>query len=220
MRRSQELAPGEFYHVYNRGTDKREVFLRLTDYERFVSLLYLSNSTRHVVCNRRNTTIADIFNKHRDETLVDICAYCLMPNHFHILIKEKEEAGMSKFMHKLTTSYAMYFNKKYDRTGTLFEGRYKTQHVNTDIYLKYLLSYIHLNPLKIIEPLWKEKGVENREVCREFLEAYTYSSFLDYMDIKRPENAILNKNALPEYFASVNDFQKEMYEWFDLKEEV
>ena len=86
----------------------------------------------------------------RGETLVDIGIYCLVPNHFHLLIKEKTENGISEFVKKVATGYSMYFNKKYERTGSLFEGPFKAKRIDTDEYLKYIFSYIHLNRKQII----------------------------------------------------------------------
>ena len=88
----------------------------------------------------------------RKETLVDIGAYCLMPNHFHLLIRETAEGNISRFMLKLQTGYPMYFNKKYQRTGALFEGKFKAKHITNDNHLKYLFAYLHLNPVKITDP--------------------------------------------------------------------
>ena len=103
-----------------------------------------------------------------------------MPNHFHILAQEIKEGGMSKFMQKVMTGYTMFFNKKYERTGSLFESSFKSIHVNNDNHLRYLLAYIHLNPIKIIEPTWKEKGISNKSKAKEFLKQYRHSSFSDY----------------------------------------
>src|SRR5690606_36166474 len=109
----------------------------------------------------RKKTQNSVFDFDRGKTLVEIGAYCLMPNHFHILLKSKEDDGISKFMNKLGTSYSMYFNRRYERTGILFQGRYKAKHVESDEYLKYLFSYSHLNPIKIIDPSWKDRGLKD-----------------------------------------------------------
>ncbi|OGJ11058.1 hypothetical protein A2467_03325, partial [Candidatus Nomurabacteria bacterium RIFOXYC2_FULL_36_8] len=148
--RRTPLVRGEYYHIYNRGVEKREIFLDKEDYFHFLKLLYICNSNKSITL--RN--ISDNFD--RGETIVDIGAYCIMPNHFHVLCYEKIENGISTFMKKLSTAYAMYFNKKYIRTGILFQGRFKSEHANTDGYLKYLYAYIHLNPAKLKNPKWKE----------------------------------------------------------------
>ena len=125
-----------------------------------------------------------------------------MPNHFHILAKEVIEGGISKFMSKLSTGYSMYFNRKYKRSGSLFEGRFKIIHANRDEYLKYLFVYIHLNPIKLIDPSWKEKGIKDMLKVEKYLASYKYSSYLDYNGVSRLENGLLDINSFPEYFCS------------------
>lgn len=136
-----------------------------------------------------------------------------MPNHFHLLVQEKIEGGTSLFMQKLSTGYTMYFNRRYERTGSLFQGTFKMTHSEDDRYLKYLISYVHLNPIKIIEPSWKETGIANRKAAEKFLNDYSYSSFLDYTGTKRFENAIVDTQALPKYFDSPVDFKNSVSEW-------
>mgnify|MGYP001608292543 CR=1 FL=1 len=218
MSRTTIFAPNEFYHIYNRGTDKRTVFSGKTDHERFLTLLYLCNSKDDVqLFNQPKTTFAERLSLERSDLLVDIGAYCLMPNHFHLLIGEKEENGISRFMQKLTTGYTMFFNKKNERTGALFQGRFKATHAKEDHYLKYLISYIHLNPIKIIDPKWKENGIKNRKQAENFLEQYRYSSYLDYCRNGRLEEKIINKTVLPKYFDSLNDFQTTTKLWLEHK---
>lgn len=147
-------------------------------------------------------------------TLVDIGAYCLMPNHFHLLVRCKSEKGISNLMQRLKTAYTMYFNKRYERVGALFQGAFKAEHANSDEYLKYLFSYIHLNPVKLIDPLWKENGIEDIEKAQSFLNNYTYSSYLDYSsDFNRKVSVLLDKGAFPEYFFSKEDFLSTIKEW-------
>jgi REP element-mobilizing transposase RayT len=154
----------------------------------------------------------------RGETLVDIGAYCLMSNHFHLLLHEKTENGISIFMAKLLTAYSMYFNKRHVRTGALFEGRFLAKHADKDDYLQYLFSYIHLNPVKIIEPTWKVDGILNMKKTKQYLDDYFYSSYRDYMGEKREENLILNKNAFPEYFENFKEFEQYIDAWLTYNE--
>lgn len=205
----------EFYHVYNRGTDKRKIFLAKGDYARFVALLYLCNQARRIELTKSG--IADAFNVVRDEQLVSIVAYCLMPNHFHLLLREKAEGGISLFMQKLTTAYTMYFNRKYGRSGGLFESTFKARHASEDTYLKYLIAYIHLNPVKLIDHKWKENGIQDPVRAEEYLDNYRYSSYLDYSGKIRSENKIINTRALPEYFESPKDFKASVTEWLNYK---
>jgi|SRR3989344_112788 len=219
MTRSIILAPGEFYHIYNRGTDKRKVFLNPADYKRFIALLYLCNSTDPVRMDMRRKFLNQIFKTKRSETLVDIGSYCLMPNHFHLLIREKNENGISLFMQKLTTAYTMYFNKKYERNGSLFQGTFKVRHIDTDNYLKYLFAYIHLNPIKLIEPRWKEKKIGNITKARKFMENYLYSSYSEYIGLDREQKAILTIETFPKYFKDGNDFRNTLESWLNFEPE-
>ncbi len=220
--RKISFVPGEFYHLYNRGTDKRIIFTCYNDFNRFVVLLYLCNSDKSVDIDgklREGRTFPELLGVDRGEQLVDIVAYCLMPNHFHLLIHERNENGISMFMKKLSTAYSMYFNNKYDRSGALFEGRFKAKHVDNDNYLKYLLSYIHLNPVKLIDLKWKENGITDKIKAKDFLNEYKYSSYMDYVGIKRKEKAILNISSLPEYFETHKEFEGFVDEWLTFNEE-
>jgi len=218
MSRNITIAPGEFYHLYNRGTEKRNIFSTQRDYDRFVSMLYISNGSTPVHLQIQGLTLNELFSVERGEPLVDIGAYCLMPNHFHLLVRENKEGGVGKFMQKLTTGYTMYFNKRHERTGSLFQGTYKSTHADEDRYLSYLISYIHLNPVKLIEPKWKETGIADRKRSKMHLEQYDYSSYLDYLGRERAENAIINKEAFPEYFETPSDFKKCIEEWLSYEE--
>ena len=139
-----------------------------------------------------------------------------MPNHFHLYISPRRRLGdlgeetnsISVFVQKLCTSYSMYFNKKYKRTGKLFEGPFKAVHTKNDVQSKYIFSYIHLNPLKLIDPLWKEKEIRNVKKSIEFLNKYEWSSYLDFRKIKRLRGRILNLKVFPQYF-----LDKEIFDW-------
>ena len=221
MNRSFDFSIGEYYHLYNRGTDKRIIFTNRNDHNRFVLLLHLCNGIERVdVSNklREGQTFTELINIEFSDRLVDIVAYCLMPNHFHLLVREKQEDGISLFMKKLLTAYSMYFNNKNNRTGALFEGRFKAKHANTDEYLKYLFAYIHLNPIKIIDSKWKEKGIQNLKTAQNFLNNYEHSSYLDWMGNDRHESKILNRDASPEYFSTVKDFNDFVNEWLTFKD--
>lgn len=227
MGRKIEISIGEFYHGYNRGSEKREIFVCPADYERFLALLYLANSKESFsfrdILESLPRGLASgkgkgLFSYDRGETLVDIGAYCLMPNHFHLLLHEKEEGGISKFMLKICTGYSMYFNKRYDHSGSLFQGPYKAEHLDDDNYLKYMYSYIHLNPVKLIDHDWKEKGINNLDKMKEFLSNYTYSSYLDHLGITRPENLILKKEVFPEYFFGKKEFEDFINDWLEYKD--
>ena len=218
MSRNVQFAPGEFYHLYNRGTEKRKIFLSVKDYKRFISLLYICNGEKKVDLSEQGKNLYELETIDRGLPLIDICAYVLMPNHFHLLVREKEEGGISSFMQKFSTGYTMYFNNSQNRTGALFQGKFKATHASEDRYLKYLISYIHLNPIKLIEPTWKETGIAERTKAEHYLETYPHSSYIDYRGKKRIENSILNTHALPEYFKSPKSFKESITEWISFKE--
>lgn len=199
---------GDYYHLYNRGTDKRIIFQDSHDYKRFLALLHLCNNSEAVDIRNhfhKGRSFVDLFKTERIETLVDIGAYCLMPNHFHILVYEKQDGGVSVFMKKLCTAYSMYFNKRHERTGGLFEGRFKAKHIDNEPYFNWLFSYIHLNPVKIINSNWKDARDFNSEEIKSFLSSYSYSSYSDYFVEQRPESVVLNKDAFPAHFKQLND---------------
>ncbi|MBN2094348.1 MAG: hypothetical protein JW740_03225, partial [Candidatus Zambryskibacteria bacterium] len=130
------------------------------------------------------------------------------------------EDSVSVFMKKLCTAYSMYFNKRYKRVGKLFEGAFKSSHIDNDKYAKYLFSYIHLNPLKIKDPLWKEKSLRNIENNINFLSQYYWSSFQDYLEKERSENKIITPNDFPDYFSNKFIFSREIFEWLAFNPKV
>jgi putative transposase len=208
--RKVALVEGEYYHIYNRGNSRQAIFLTEDNHNRFSALLYLSNGSASV--DFRDMDQDKIFEFDRGEQQVAIGAYCLMPNHFHILLTPMVDGGVTTFMKKLSTGYSMYFNKKNFRTGTLFEGKYKSEHVDDDMYLKYLFSYIHLNPVKLIQSDWREKGIQNKNEVLNYLRGFRYSSYVDN-NYDRPESKIINRERFPEYFTSKESYDNEMEEW-------
>jgi len=187
------------------------IFLNVFDKKRFIKLLFVCNSRKSVVFKSIQGQSLDEID--RGETLVDIGIYCLVPNHFHLLIKEKTENGISEFVKKVATGYSMYFNKKYERTGSLFEGPFKAKRIDTDEYLKYIFSYIHLNPIKIIDSQWKENKITDRVKAKNYLQKYPYSSYFEYIGGKRQEEKILEKDSFPEYFSQPKEFDDFINDW-------
>jgi len=187
------------------------IFLDVFDKKRFIKLLFVCNSRKSVVFKSIQGQSLDEID--RGETLVDIGIYCLVPNHFHLLIKEKTENGISEFVKKVATGYSMYFNKKYERTGSLFEGPFKAKRIDTDEYLKYIFSYIHLNPIKIIDSQWKENKITDRVKAKNYLQKYPYSSYFEYIGGKRQEEKILEKDSFPEYFSQPKEFDDFINDW-------
>lgn len=168
----------EFFHVLNRGVDKREIVLDDSDRLRFVHDLYTFNNVESAI----NYGLADrtIVQKRR-ALLVDIHAFCLMGNHYHLLLTERTENGIPLFMKKLNMGYAKYFNERYERTGALWQGKYKKVPVKRDAHFLYIPYYIHLNPLDFQFPEWRTGNVRNFEQVLAYLENYRWSSYLDYL---------------------------------------
>ena len=220
MERKISFAVNEFYHLFNRGTDKRNIFLEDKDYLRFLILLFICNGEKAVNIRDqfpKGPSFGEITGVDKGATLVDIGAYCFMPNHFHLLVHEKTENGITKFMKKLLTGYSMYFNRKNGRTGNLFEGVFKAVHIDNDEHLNYLFAYTHLNPVKLIDPTWKTSGINDKEKTKEHLMKYRYSSYGDYTEISRNESIILNKSAFPKYFNDFKEFDNFINVWLTYK---
>lgn len=139
--------------------------------------------------------------------LVDIVSFCLMPNHFHFILRQLRDGGIAKFIQKACTGYAMYFNQKYKRSGTLFQGRFRAILIDKDEYFLPLSGYIHANPVELIEPNWKEKGIKDQAKVKNFLQKYRWSSYLDCIGIKNFPS-VINNDFLINYFKSEKEYQK------------
>lgn len=204
MNRRFSFLVGEIYHLYNRGVNKQSIFTNDHDRFRFLIQLYCTNGEKEVhLSDHKGLSLTEYFLLDRGEPIVEIVAYCLMPNHFHLLIREKTEGGISLFMQKLLTAYTKYFNSKNERTGPLFEGRFKAQHVDSDEYLEYLLAYIHLNPVKIKdEESWSGKKIVDIASAEASLKGYRFSSYPSFLDQKRVEDVILNNSSLDQNLIS------------------
>lgn len=182
----------EWYHCFNRGVEKRKVFENELDANRFLMTLYLANGTEPVSLHTDlKPELAKIFTEDRGKPLVAIGAYCLMPNHFHLLIKEIIEGGIAAFMQKLGTAYTMYFNAKNERVGNLFMKPFRARHVGDDRYFQRVLEYIHCNPAELYEPGWKSGKVKDMRLLAKKLLEYPYSSLRSYE--KKTQNPILSR---------------------------
>ncbi|MDQ3075776.1 MAG: transposase [bacterium] len=226
MLRKDRFVTGEYYHLYNRGVDKRTIFKSKNDYERLIMLLYIANSNKEQslrldnLINHSHKTFDEVLVVDKGESLVSIGAWCLMTNHFHLLVRQEVDGGITKFMKKLGTGYSMYFNIKYQRHGALFGGLFKSKLVgSSDNYLKQLLAYIHLNCLDIEFSGWTDKIKKESNEMKKFLETYRYSSYLDYIitninNSNRVEKNILNKENFPDYFGDAKSFKGFVEDYF------
>lgn len=219
MERKTKLVSGEYYHLYSRGVEKRKVFLDSRDYERFIFLLYIMNQKEpfHFANFLKTHKSKEIFNIPKEKSLVSILCYTLMPNHFHILVYENEEGGISKFMMQLLTAYSMYFNTKYERSGPLFVHPFRSTHVSKESQYLWIFSYIHLNPVKIFRNNFKDIGIGNKTIAKKFLESYKYSSYADYNSenkTARPESKIIDFSLVPQYLLKTRLNINKYEEWF------
>lgn len=173
---------GQYYHVYNRGVDKRTVFLRYGHYHRFIS-------TIDSILNTGSATPRLKYNQSLALKLkVEIIAYTLMPNHYHFLIKQLLDDGITEFMHKLDTSYTKYINLNLHRTGRLFENTFKAKRLENDEIFLHVARYIHLNAIiaRVVPSL----------------ELWPWSSYLE--TIGKRESSFCNINEILKYFPESN----------------
>lgn len=191
MARNLRFGVDERYHCYSRGIDKRTVFIDEHDATRFVELLYLANDIASL--RREDIRLENhVFSHSRKEPVVAVEAYVLMPNHYHLILREIVEGGISTFMQKLGTAYTMYFNAKYQRSGNLFVKPFRAKYVADDRYFQHLVRYIHLNPAELFEHFFKEGRVLDTGALEQSLLEYKYSSLIDYLGMQRPERALLD----------------------------
>lgn len=141
-----------FYHVYNRGHNKQTIFYDARDYRRYL------------------TRLGEYLKKHP----VTLLAYCLMPNHIHMLLRQNGEEPIDRFIHRLHTAYTMYFNKKYEKVGAVFQGRFKAKLIDKEEYLLHVSRYIHINPVELIHAQGRALSVK--------LAAYPWSSYGEYLE--------------------------------------
>lgn len=206
----------ELYHLLNRGTDKRTIFLDDRDRLRFIHNLYEFNDTAPAGNAYRSFQMMDLRSPSFEtltprEKIVDLHGWCLMKNHYHLLVSERAPGGLTAFIRKLNIGYAKYFNERYERSGTLFQGRTKKVLVSRNAHFLYILHYIHLNPLDFLKDAkqWREKRVRGAARALEHLETYRWSSYLDYAGTKNFPSILTT-----ELFRDVcKDFKKETSEY-------
>jgi putative transposase len=172
-----------YFHIYNRGVEKRDLFLDNDDRVKFLASI---------------TKINDHFDPY-----VSIHSFCLMNNHFHFLVQQKQDVGISKFMQRLCNSYAKYFNKKRKRSGRLFEAPFKAKEIVTDEYFIHLSRYIHLNPIELVRG-----GKLERLRAIERYEWSSYGYFLDQAHIP-----FVDKRKVMSFFKNMNDYRDFIHEW-------
>jgi putative transposase len=232
MKRKIQFYNDHIYHVFNRGVEKRDIFLDDQDHYRFIHNLFEMND-ENPVTNSRYYFDPEILNREAGpirkkgdprKRLVDIFVFTLMPNHYHLLLRQKKSNGITRFIQKVCTGYTMYFNQKYQRVGGLFQGRFKAVMVDQQEHFYYLPHYIHINPLSLME-----KGQPSGQKARlKSLINYRWNSFSDYVGVKNfpsvtKRNFILSVFGGEErYKEHIANYLKEVgqKEWTDDLQEV
>lgn len=182
---------GEFYHLYTRGVEKQQTFSDRKDYSHFVDALFyyqIQNPKPRFSTHRRSK----VFPIDTSKKIVEIICYCLMPNHFHLLVKQLQDGGISELMRKLLLSATKYRNTKYNRQGSVFQVPFKAVFIESEEQLLHVSRYIHLNPF--VSMLIKD------------LKSYKWSSYLNYQGLNN--NPAVKKEEILNFFKSPKDYEK------------
>lgn len=201
--RKTPLVTGEYYHVYNRGVDKRTILQDKDDLLRFLQSMEEFNCIEPI-----GSIFENSFNKNKDdqEKLVEFIAYCLNPNHFHFLLRQVSDNGISEFMKRLG-GYTSYFNNKYKRSGALFQGKFKSKHIDSDSYLHHLSVYINLNnrfkgkEILLSKSSWEEyMRIEDDSLCNSdiIMDRYKDSKGYEEFALSSLEDIVSNKQLAEE----------------------
>lgn len=194
---------GQFYHIYNRGVEKRTIFEKQWDYSRLIKTIkYYQISGPKPKLSRFLT--GSILKPDTNKKIVDMICYCLMPNHFHFLIKQLKDGGITEFISKLSNSYTKYYNVKYNRVGPLLQGEFKAVLIESDEQLVHVSRYIHLNPIASF--LVKD------------LNQYRWSSYKEYTE--GITNGICNKEPVLGLFKSPKEYQKFVLDQVDYAQKL
>lgn len=215
------LITNHIYHIYNRGVEKRKVFLEDADYLRMIHDLFEFNDINpplnlnyHTNRNPLEIGFPKIDREPR-KLLVNLITFCLMPNHYHLLVKQLADGGITLFMRKLGVGYTNFFNEKYERVGPLFQGKFKAVLVREERHFTYLPHYIHLNPLDLKFPEWRGGNVRNPKQAIKFLEDYRWSSYLDYIG-KKNFPSVTQRGFLESYFRNAEYYRKDIQNWLEI----
>ena len=202
--RNIEISQGEYYHIYNRGVLKQAIFHNIRDWSRFLFLItYLQSPIAFANPNRIITNFVEhrVFNINSKieatvikERYVELVCFCLMPNHFHLIVKEIKPNGISRYMQRVLNGYSKYFNTKYKKSGHVFQGPYKAKHVSDNNSLLYLSTYIHKNPTSL-------------RIGKDGLHKYQWSSYFDYI-VKNRWNNLLASGVIDEQFSSPDEYKE------------
>ena len=233
--KNPKFIAGEIYHICNRGVDKRIVFRNDSQRFRFIHDLYEFNDeapAENIYYKNDKFTLPESYEvrlrkirgggKQAKNTtrklLVKIHAFCLMPNHFHLLIEQLAERGISRFMQKLGTGYTNYFNQIEERSGVLFQGKFKAVLLKNENHFIHIPYYIHSNPLDLSpHKTWRERKLTNPRAAMKFLETYRWSSFMDYIG-KKNFPSITQRDFLLDFFNNPKEYKAKTAQWLSAME--
>jgi len=227
--RKEQFINEEIYHIVIRGIDENLIFKNIDDYYRGIFSIYEFNTIKQVTIRERRSIRAKIkaeMKTNRDpisvtdsrEKLVEILCFCFMPNHMHLLLRQIKDNGISKFMAKFGIGYGGYFNRKYSRKGYVFQQRFFAVRVKTQKQFETVFVYIHANPVSLIEPKWKEKGIKNPRKVINFLENYKWSSYQDYVG-KKNFPSVTDREFMSKTMGDEEGCRKIIKNWIEYKEE-
>ena len=229
--RKKQFVNEEIYHVVLRGIDDNLIFKDTNDYYRGIFSIYEFNTTKPITIRARRQARAKIKKilkeTNRDpfsviderDKLVEILAFCFMPNHIHLLMKQLKNNGVTQFMRKFGAGYGGYFNRKYNRKGYVFQNRFSAVHIKNDNQLKTIFIYIHTNPVALREPGWKEKGIKNPKRAIKFLENYKWSSYSDYIS-KKNLPSVTERNFILEIMKKEKGCKDFVEHWIKYKRKI
>ncbi|MBM3206658.1 MAG: hypothetical protein FJZ43_03500 [Candidatus Staskawiczbacteria bacterium] len=229
-RQVADLINGEVYHICCRAVGDSVIFKNNDDYYRGIFSIYEFNDVFvKTIRDRRRSRLAEkkkenmpglrhLASLDKRDKLVEVLTFCFMSNHMHLLVKQLKENGISKFIKKVCGGYANYFNKKYGRKGHLF-NQFKAIHIENDNQLRNIVTYIHCNPISLIESGWKEKGIKDFKKVINFLKNdYRWTSLWDYED-KQNFHSVIEKDLLLRVIGA-ETMKKGLENWISYKSEV
>jgi len=200
--RKLKFITGEYYHIFNRGVDKRIVFQDKKDLERFLKSMEEFNTINPIGSIYEHSRLKNKFGNlvSKKTKLVNFICYCLNPNHYHFILEQLVDGGIEKFMHRLGVGYTNYFNKRYNRSGALFQGTFKAIHISSNEYLLHLSAYVNLNDkvhnfgnLVSKKSSWEEYVGNKDGFCKKDIILNQFNSISEYRNFSKVSLEIIKE---------------------------